>query len=278
MKNKIITLSILFLSLNIGCLNKDVNKSVFSPIECTPEKMPEFDGNKVTILDDNGNAVKDTIISVIKKKRTVFRPCRELIYRAKFTSSKNELISNSRIKLMATGKRWQFQPEKQDEIIVQYEFTGEDFKRNEKSQLNKTFLTNWAKEGIEGVIENVEKVWMHPFRGNQFNFTEVAPFPEVRLPLKIGKFWTGSLDILEGWGDWENTHVYSEYTITANENITTIFGQIENCWKVESKSKCKFGQSKFNYWFSEQLGFVKMEYVNYGNQTLIIELEEANEK
>ena len=134
------------------------------------------------------------------------------------------------------------------------------------------------KEGITGVIENVEVVWMHPFRLNQYNFTEVAPFPEVKFPLKIGKAWTGNLNIQQGWGDWENTHGYFQYQITLKEDITTLFGKIENCWKIESKSKYEFGQSKLVYWFSEKFGFVKMDYINYGNQTLEIELEEVNEK
>ena len=34
----------------------------------------------------------------------------------------------------------------------------------------------------------------------------------------------------------------------------------------------------FDYWFSEELGFVKMNYKNYGNQTLQIELIQIIEK
>lgn len=240
--------------------------------------MPEFDGNKVKILDDNGNPIKDTIIEVIKKRRTVFMPCREMVYRATFKSDKNELISNSRIKMMATGKRWTYEPDRQDVIVVQYEFTSDDIKKNIKHQLNKGILEyEWREEVIEGVIENVEEVWMHPFRANQFNFTEVAPFPKVKFPIQIGKSWIGNLNIQNGWGDWENTHGYFEYKVTAQENITTAFGQIENCWKIESKSEYEFGTSKFNFWFSETLGFVKMHYTNYGNQTLEIELEQIIE-
>lgn len=119
---------------------------------------------------------------------------------------------------------------------------------------------------------------MHPFRSNQYNFTEVAPFPEVKFPLEVGKIWTGNLSILEGWGDWSNTQGYFVYEVTTKEDIITLFGKIENCWKIESKATYKFGESKFDYWFSEKLGFVKMNYINYGNQILEIELEEVKEK
>lgn len=274
---KIIVLALIVFSFSIGC--SQFNNSEFTTIECASEAMPEFDRNEVRFLDDDGTPQKDVTILKIEKRRTVFKPCREMIYRAKFKSAKNELISNSRIKLMATGKRWKFQPENQDEITIQYEFTNDDFENNQKYQLNKSLKQYfWTKEGIEGVIENVEEVWMHPFRNNQFNFTEVTPFPSVKFPLEIGKNWTGNFNIQEGWGDWENTSGNFEYRVTAKEEINTAYGQIKNCWKIESKSEYEFGQSKFDYWFSESLGFVKMEYLNYGSQILEIELEEVNDK
>lgn len=274
---KYLTLFLIILFFSVGCSN--FNNSEFTTIKCAPEVMPKYDSIKVKLLDENGNSQKDTIIGKIEKRRTVFKPCREMIYRAKFKSDKNELISDSRIKMMAIGKRWKYQPEMQDEIVIQYEFVNEDFEKNQVYQLNKSLNRKiWTKEGIEGVIENAEEVWMHPFRYNQFNFTEVAPFPQVKFPLHIGKNWTGNLSIQEGWGDWDNTNGYFEYKIIDKENITTIYGQIDDCWKIESKSKYEFGESKFDYWFNEKLGFVKMDYKNYGNQTLLIELEEVNKK
>ena len=119
---------------------------------------------------------------------------------------------------------------------------------------------------------------MLPFRYNQYNFTEVAPFPRVKFPLEIGKEWTGGLSIQEGWGDWDNTKGNFTYKITAKEKIETNFGEINSCWKIESVAKYNFGESIFNYWFNEGLGFVKMEYYNYGNQRLVIEIEEVVEK
>lgn len=272
----LILAAILFI---IGCSSsKKENVYQLQPTTCNPDEMPEFDGNKVTILDDNGSPLRDTILGGIEKRRTVFKPCRELIYKAEFKTETGELISDSRIKMMAKGKRWQFQPEKQDEILIQYEFTQDDFDRNKKHQLNKGIISDkWEGEVTEGIIENIEQIWMHPFRFNQYNFTEVAPFPEVKLPLHIGKKWTGTVHIQEGWGDWENTHKYSKYEVVDKETIETNFGSIENCWKIESKAKFELGQSTFDYWFNEKLGFVKMNYKNYGNQTLEIDLAEVKE-
>lgn len=280
-KIQILILTIVFLSF--GC--KEENKSTenisqfYYDIICSPDPMPKYDGNKVTLLDDNQNPIRDTILSQIEKRRDVFKPCRHMIYRAIWKSKSGQVITDSRIKMMATGLRWDVQPEKQDEIMIQVEFSERDKEQTKKHQLNKGILDRrWMEQGIEGVIENVEEIWMHPFRFNQFNFTEVAPFPEIKFPLNIGKTWTGQLRIMEGWGDWTNSSGNFEYEVVANETITTKFGSIENCWHIKSKSKYPFGNSTLEYWFNESLGFVKKEYKNYGDQTLSIELEEIKEK
>lgn len=49
-------------------------------IICSPEAMPEYDGTIVSILDDNQNPIRDTLIDQIEKRRDVFKPCRHLIF------------------------------------------------------------------------------------------------------------------------------------------------------------------------------------------------------
>lgn len=245
---------------------------------CDPDSMPKYDGQNVSLLDENKNPYKDTLIDLIEKRRDVFQPCRQMIYRAIWKSKSGELITNSRIKMMATGERWDVQPETQDEVYIQVEFSKRDQERTKKYQLNKGVLDRrWMKEGIEGIIENVDEIWMHPFRFNQYNFTEVAPFPEVNLPLRVGKTWTGQLRIMDGWGDWSNTSGNFKYEVLGLETLETKYGSIENCWHITSISNYSFGSSTLEYWFHESLGFVKKEYKNYGDQTLSIELEEIKE-
>jgi hypothetical protein len=270
--------------LFLGCTNNDKIRYEFKPILCKPSETPKYDENRIPILDEYGDiiydeveggvVIRDSLGKGIIKKRSVFKPCREMIFDAEFKSENKKLITKSKIKLMANGKRWKFQPEKQDEITVQFEFTQEDYEINLEYQLNKGLLTNnWNGEVKEGVIENVEEVWMHPFRHNQFNFTEIAPFPQIKYPLEIGKTWTENLGI-QGWGDWDNSSINSYYEVVDSGMVITKYGIIDNCWKVHSKSIFKLGESVFEYWFNEELGFVKMNYLNYGNQTLSIELIE----
>lgn len=266
----------------MGCKESEQSSpllSEFSDIFCSPDPMPKFDQNIVTLLDENQNPVKDSVVSQIEKTRIIFRPCREMIYRAIWRDKSGKEITNSRVKIMATGTRWEMQEEKQDELIIQYEYSQRDIDRTNKHQLNKGLLDKkWKKSLPEGVIENVERVWMHPIRFNQYNFTEVAPFPEVEFPLSIGKIWTGNLRIMGGWGDWNGTSGSFHYEVKARETIKTNFGTIEDCWRILSKSTYPFGNSDLEYWFHESLGFVKKEYKNYGGQTLSIELEKLIQK
>lgn len=248
-------------------------------ITCSDKPTPEFDETRYyREVETETETYMDTIINRMAKRRDVFKACREFIYQAKFYSKENELLTDSQIKLIATGHRWAVQPEMQDEIIINYEYTLEDKENSKANQLNKTKGDMWSFQSTTGVIENVEKVWMHPFRSNQFAFTEVAPFPEIKRPLEIGNFWTSGLSIGQGWGDWSNTSSDNYYEVVAKEDCPTTFGLIKDCWKVEASSDYPFGKSFITFWFSEEYGFVKKEYLNYGGQKLNIELVNVIDK
>lgn len=269
-----ILISLLLLFFLISCISKKGGN--FSEVECSSEQMPEFDGRLVTLLDDNGAPLKDTIIDRIEKRRDVFKPCRDYIYRANFYDGKRNLITSTRIKMTPTGRRWDYAPENQDEVVLQYEYSSLDAEKAPGFVINKNLpVYDWMDETKTGIIENTERIWMHPFRDNQFSFTEVAPFPEINKPLKVGNSWTRELQIHDGWGDWSNTTGKSIYKVIAKESIDTDYGKIENCWKVESESSYPFGKSDFLYWYNEDLGFVRMNYRNYGGQYLEIDLVEV---
>ncbi|MDQ3394695.1 MAG: hypothetical protein M3512_11370 [Bacteroidota bacterium] len=253
----------------------------FEEIACKKTEAPEFDGQIVSLLDnETGQAVKDTLIEKIPKTRNVFQPCRQYIYNAIYRDQNDNLISESHVWMMATGERWEFQPEKQDKVAIQYEVIENEISEIKKHFVNKKWVSQiqFTTQETTGIIENVQEVWMHPFRANQFNFTEVAAFPAVKFPLEVGKTWTSNLVIGEGWGDWEHSTIYSTYKVVDKTKLQTEFKTFEDCWKVESKSTAPFGDSQHIFWFDERYGFVKMEYTNYQGQTLIFELKNVLEK
>lgn len=268
-----IILILITIIISIKCTNRQEGR--FSEIKCIPTDSPKYD-YRGTIKGELTPKM-DSILR-IEKRRDIFKPCRELTYLATFLNSDNKLITESKIRLIASGKRWEYQTEKQDEVIFQYEFTEEDIQNCKKYQLNKLLNRQWVSSTKVGIIENVEQIWMHPFRANQYNFTEVTPFPQVELPLRIGKTWTEKIYPKEGYGEWSNKTVVSDFKVVSKESIKLDYGELKDCWKISAKSVFELGESYLEYWFNEELGFVKFDYINYGNQKLKIELQSVKNK
>ncbi len=123
----------------------------------------------------------------------------------------------------------------------------------------------FASVASTGAVENGKNVWIHPIRKGFFNSLETAPFPFVKKPLKIGTEWTDQMNIGQGWGNemwgqWEGQLLQTyNYKIVAKEKIKTKLGEID-CFVIESTAKSSLGTTKLKSYFSEKLGFVRLEY------------------
>lgn len=265
--------------VSILCLNSCQNKTQdHSQKYCDPQPMPQYD-YRATITEGEMTPFLDSVLR-IEKRRTVFKPCRTVLFNAKFYSSSGEIISNEFISITPTGKRWEYQPEKQDEIEIKYDFSETDTTKTNQHKLNKGWINQgWTAKETTGIIENVEKVWTHPFRSNQYDFTQVAPFPQVELPLHIGKKWTdNNISLKEGFGDWSFMKVVSDFEVLEKTDVVTGHGTFKNCWKIKGVSDFPLGISELIYYFDEQYGFVKLLYTNYGGQKLDIEVVKITEQ
>lgn len=205
----------------------------------------------------------------------VFKPCREFIYSAKYWDQEYNLISDERVWMMATGHSWEHQPESQDELIIQYNYDNSKIDFIIEFSLNPEFQ-RWNTKEVTGIIETGEKTWMHPFRSNQYSFTEVASFPSVQFPLETGKTWTSNLNIYDGWGIWSNSTLMNTYEVIDNHITTMQFGQIDT-WHIRGITNADFGRSTHDFWYNEEYGFVKMFVKNYAGQLLQFELIEVKE-
>lgn len=128
-------------------------------------------------------------------------------------------------------------------------------------------LEHQGKFSISGVIENEANLWIHPPRDALFRVLELNPFPHVKYPLEIGSSWTGAMKIGDHWSDdrwliWEGsiTNQY-DYKIIAREALDTIWGTIMT-YKVLATAKSRLGVTRLAAWFHEELGFVRLNYVN----------------
>lgn len=253
-------ISIVFLTLVffIGCQQKSV-----------PVVYPPVPSSLDTLIDTYDN-------KRINKVRKIFRKGIVYTYRAVYTDVDGSIITDNYVEIIPSGERWEMQPELQDVVNIKFTSTNEEMAKVLANPVNKTYdhANRWTDETWEGVIENEKSVWMHPIRHNQYIFTEVAAFPEVRFPLSEGKTWKNGIGGLGGWGDWDGTTIMSEYEVKGKEKLKLPFGKLE-CWVIDTQSEFELGTSSATFHFHEDIGFVKMDYLNYVGQRLVFEMEKV---
>ncbi|MEL7123823.1 MAG: hypothetical protein AAFO07_30570, partial [Bacteroidota bacterium] len=132
---------------------------------------------------------------------------------------------------------------------------------------------------LTGLIENSEKIFIHPPRNNGFSITEMSPFPELELPLEVGKTWSTTLSLPQEWSDitkveFEGTaNVYADYTIVGKETLASPFGKRE-VWKIEATGRSnKLGTSKSVFYFHEEIGFLRLHYFNVDDSQIVLNLQ-----
>ncbi len=242
---------------------------------CDTAQLDQFDVQTIIRTVDE---VTDTLLNKIPKFYRAFRPCRTLRYQAIYKTAQGALISDEIIEITPNGQRTDFAPQMQHEIVIKYfhqNYSQEEKQKIASYNLNASLPIKWESEVAEGIIENEKKVWMHPLRHNQYIFTEVAPFPDVNLPLEKGKKWQSTLNIFpNAWGDWGGTILKDSYKVQAQESRTFAFGELSGCWRIKATSKSKLGKSQLLYWYHPEYGFVEKQYTNYQKETLHIKLIE----
>lgn len=140
---------------------------------------------------------------------------------------------------------------------------------------------NWLykkqkRKETTGVIEDSKRIWIHPPREGDFEFTELAPYPEIQKPFKEGKKWKSILKIGEGWGEWEGLTVRSNYKIIGKTNFSTPMGDFNNCWQVDASAESKTGIFTLRLYFHPEYGFVFLEYHKPSGEIVILELVKLN--
>jgi len=194
---------------------------------------------------------------------------REYVYSVIYSDSAGDTITSEIVTLKPTGKTWEAD-RKQTLIKFQLDSLTANWSKLPATPLNGKKRT-WMKSYEEGVLQTNTKVWMHPLRQNQYILTELAPFPEVILPLKKDTAWKSTLWIYEAFGTFAGT-VENTYTISDKEERSYIFGKLI-CWKIEAVGKHnKLGNNTATYYFNEEYGFTEMNYHFFNNQKIEIKL------
>lgn len=136
---------------------------------------------------------------------------------------------------------------------------------------------NKKVEQTTGIVEDENKIWLHPPRfDDYYEFTEYSAFPEIKKPVSIGGTWSTTLMLGTYATDESGSKLNATYKIervdTLNKNPVnrkvTILGQGES----------GLGIYKNLMTFTDELGFIEMNYTKENGQRLMITLIERKNR
>jgi hypothetical protein len=195
---------------------------------------------------------------------TIFDSTRTYWFDATFIDCKGNTLTREKIKLKPLGIPWEFQ-ESQTKYEITYFPTDSviDRMRNPSSKKKR----KWegiviSTKNTSGATEDSSGVWTHPLRKNQYMYTEVCAFPEVRYDkLEVGKRWDGStLFILFGWGRFKGKVSHS-YLVEKKLDYNFNGEQLTECWQILGTGvHNKLGTSTVRYVFHRKYGFLEFNY------------------
>lgn len=138
-------------------------------------------------------------------------------------------------------------------------------------------------QGFTGLVENEKNIWMHPPREFLFQVLELNPFPYIKFPVVKGRKWRWQLTIGPQWGnplwkEWDGDIVnkYKYRIIDTDYKLQTAFGEL-SCAVVKAFARSRIGATEATFFFHKTYGFVRFEYVNIDDSTIILDLIEVSE-
>ncbi|UZO82070.1 hypothetical protein NBT05_06255 [Aquimarina sp. ERC-38] len=147
-------------------------------------------------------------------------------------------------------------------LAVNYELPDYNKDQTKISYYERPVLQPFSSTGA---VENDKNVWIHPIRTGFFKSLETCPFPYIKKPFIKGNKWKDQMLIGENWshefwGEWEGKLLLNyQYSIIDQQILNTPLGKL-NCFVIKSTATSKKGETELISYFSEQYGFVKLEY------------------
>ena len=233
-------------------------------------------------LEDTLNERLEYLIQRHKNLR-VFKKGRNLVYTATRINTVGDTIAKTYITMKpdGTGAGGNEANLEQTQIVYEYEYSRQDSIDHIEEVTQMVSKRFWLKLDTTGIIENKEKVWIHPFRHNEFFKAELAPFPIVLFPISKEKMQAHKSKIVihQNWGMYSGSETENEYEYLGKvSKIYASIGKIE-CHRFKGIGYNNFhGLSKIDYYFNENLGFVEMNYLTYDNDKIHFKLVEILEE
>jgi len=214
----------------------------------------------------------------------IWQPNREFHYQALYLNANGDTISNETIVMIPTGEPNPLQKKIQTFAEFRYQYSYDDSVKLAANPIHANDFTKkhntiiWRRSIKEGIKENEDEIWMHPFRINQYVLTEIAPFPTARFPLTEGRSWKSLTFIGKGWGTFSG-RATNRFTIKGKTTRQVGIGKLPGCQLIEATSNHKkLGESQAKFYFHPKYGFVEMDYHFYNDQRMVFSLQRVVDK
>lgn len=203
-------------------------------------------------------------MSISQTRYKVHDSLTELTYSAYFSDLEGHTTSEE-VVWKSLGVNWEYD-KSQTKCKVIYSPTDSIINQlyNPLSKRGKDKNIRIASKSTSGYLDSDTRFWIHPFRSNQYVYTEITPFPSIDYKkLLVGAKWEHKLFILFGWGKFKGK-VKSRYEVVGVETYDYQGEILEDCWLVEAEAEhSKLGISTITYLFHPDFGFLYMKYHIY---------------
>jgi hypothetical protein len=217
------------------------------------------------------------------------------VYDVYFIEQNGDTLTKEKISFKPSDNPWKYQKEYQKEIEYIYmpDYSGlkrfihplkgfeKRIERNTKKSLNHKSWSNYTwinKYEKTGFVESDSILWIHPPRSNQYCYNDLTAFPEVKFnELKEGGKWESKNYILKGYpSNKEFVGIRNDsYKVERLLSYPLFSQQLEECWLIETTSThSKLPESRANFIFHRNYGFISMEYFFYNGIKIIYKLQQ----
>ncbi len=183
-------------------------------------------------------------------KEAIYLPNRQWIFTVK--KSNREIFDT--LLLITFKERWEYSALQRK---INWKFIMKDTIVTEN--IEETGVIDRARGGSLLNLIFGSEIWIHPPRSSYLRLAEMVPFPNVKLPPKLGQRIDWELTPKKGWGEFEGVKVNGKLVVSSKIFFDNPIVK-DTCWVIDAFGKSKIGNFKAQYYFHEKLGFVYFFY------------------
>ncbi len=191
------------------------------------------------------------------------------VYSSYYINENNDTLSVEKIGIQNSGEHYE---KDTNQLLAVYSYSSKVIDTNLFYPTEHKLPIKWVVNAKEGIIDNDDMFWMHPFRMNQYYLTEIAPSP---MHYYNGIVKRSKLKI-KGWGDFEGI-LKEKYIFLGSKDIDIEGRRYDGCEKIYSIGRHRKGKSTNTFYFHRSYGFVKMDYKFFNKHRIVFNLHEIIE-